>query len=197
MKTGSISGLSLCIAALEIAALFHGTPAEAQAAARVDMKRLLNADAERGQWMSHSRTFNEQYFSPLDRINEKNVGNLGLAWFVDLPTNQNIETTPLMIDGVLYLTLPWSKVLAVDARSGKQLWLYDPKVAGAWNINICCGVDNRGAAAWNGKIIYGTLDGRLVALDAKTGKPVWSVKSTTDERRYSITGAPRIANGKI
>ena len=197
MKTGSISGLSLCIAALEIAALFHGTPAEAQAAARVDMKRLLNADAERGQWMSHSRTFNEQYFSPLDRINEKNVGNLGLAWFVDLPTNQNIETTPLMIDGVLYLTLPWSKVLAVDARSGKQLWLYDPKVAGAWNINICCGVDNRGAAAWKGKIIYGTLDGRLVALDAKTGKPVWSVKSTPDERRYSITGAPRIANGKI
>ena len=83
------------------------------------------------------------------------------------------------------------------ARTGKQMWLYDPKVAGAWNINICCGVDNRGAAAWNGKIIYGTLDGRLIALDAKTGKPVWTVKSTPDERRYSITGAPRIANGKI
>jgi PQQ-dependent dehydrogenase (methanol/ethanol family) len=174
--------------------------AQAQAqAAKVDMKRLLNADsrADRGQWMSHSRTFDEQYFSPLDRISEKNVDRLGLAWFVDLPTNQNIESTPLMVDGVVYLTLPWSKVLALDAKTGKQLWLHDPKVAGAWNINICCGVDNRGAAAWNGKIIFGTLDGRLIALDAKTGKPVWSTKATPDERRYSITGAPRIANGRI
>ncbi len=174
--------------------------AQAQAqSAKVDMKRLLNADsrADRGQWMSHSRTFDEHYFSPLDRISEQNVDQLGLAWFVDLPTNQNIESTPLMVDGVVYLTLPWSKVLALDAKTGKQLWLHDPKVAGAWNINICCGVDNRGAAAWNGKIIFGTLDGRLIALDAKTGKPVWSTKSTPDERRYSITGAPRIANGRI
>jgi PQQ-dependent dehydrogenase (methanol/ethanol family) len=125
------------------------------------------------------------------------VGQLGLAWYVDLPTNQNIETTPLMIDGVVYLTLPWSVVMAVDAKTGKQLWLHDPKVKKAWNINICCGVDNRGAAAWNGKIIFGTLDGRLIALDAKTGNPVWSVKATPEERRYSISGAPRIANGMV
>ena len=159
-----------------------GVQAQAASPAKVDMKRLLGADKEAGQWMSHSRTFDEQYFSPLQQIDDQNVSKLGLAWFVDLPTNQNIETTPLMVDGVLYLTLPWSKVMAVDARTGKQLWLYDPKVAGAWNINICCGVDNRGAAAWNGKIIYGTLDGRLIALDAKAGKPVWSIKSTPDER---------------
>jgi PQQ-dependent dehydrogenase (methanol/ethanol family) len=170
--------------------------AQAQSA-KVDMPRLLNADQEAGQWMSHSRTFNEQYFSPLKQIDEKNVGKLGLAWFVDLPTNQNVETTPLMVDGVLYVTLPWSKVMALDAKTGKQLWLHDPKVAGAWNINICCGVDNRGAAAWNGKIIFGTLDGRLIALDAKTGKQVWSTKATPNERRYSITGAPRVANGKV
>ena len=161
------------------------------------MQRLLEADKEGGQWMSHSRTFDEQYFSPLKKINDANVGKLGLAWFVDLPTNQNIETTPLMIDGVIYLTLPWSKVMALDAKTGRQLWQYDPRVAGAWNINLCCGVDNRGAAAWKGKIIFGTLDGRLIALDAKTGKPVWSVKSTPDERRYSITGAPRVANGRV
>ncbi len=178
-------------------ALLLGSQAMAQSAARVDMKRLLDADAEAGQWMSHSRTFDEQYFSPLKEINDNNVSNLGLAFFVDLPTNQNVETTPLMIDGVLYVTLPWSKVMAVDAKTGKQLWAHDPKVAGAWNINLCCGVDNRGAAAWNGKIIFGTLDGRLIALDAKTGKQVWSTKSTPDERRYSITGAPRIANGKV
>jgi quinohemoprotein ethanol dehydrogenase len=163
----------------------------------VDMQRLLNADKEAGQWMTHSRTFDEQYYSPLKKINEGNIDKLGLAWFVDLPTNQNVETTPIMVDGVLYLTLPWSKVMAVDAKTGKQLWLHDPKVAGAWNINICCGVDNRGAAAWNGKIIFGTLDGRLIALDAKTGKEKWSTKATPNERRYSITSAPRIANGKV
>jgi quinohemoprotein ethanol dehydrogenase len=165
--------------------------------AKVDAQRLLNADKESGQWLSHSRTYSEQYFSPLKRINDGNVDKLGLAWFVDLPTNQNIETTPLMIDGVLYITLPWSKVMAIDARTGKQLWLHDPRVAGAWNINICCGVDNRGVAAWKGKIIFGTLDGRLIALDARSGKQVWSTKSTPNERRYSITGAPRIANGRI
>jgi quinohemoprotein ethanol dehydrogenase len=179
------------------AAVLLAVQAQAASPAKVDMKRLLDADREAGQWMSHSRTFDEQYFSPLKQVNDQNVDKLGLAWFVDLPTNQNVESSPLMIDGVVYLTLPWSKVVALDARTGKQLWLHDPKVAGAWNINLCCGVDNRGAAAWNGKIIYGTLDGRLLALDAKTGKPVWSIKSTPDERRYSITGAPRIANGKV
>ncbi len=112
-------------------ALLLGATAQAQSIAKVDMKRLLNADAEAGQWMSHSRTFDEQYFSPLRKINDGNVGNLGLAWFVDLPTNQNVETTPLMIDGVLYVTLPWSKVMAVDAKTGKQLWLHDPRVAGS------------------------------------------------------------------
>ncbi len=184
----------ICVAG---AAVLLGAQACTKPAAQVDMKRLLNADAEPGQWMSHSRTYNEQYFSPLQQINEQNIDQLGLAWYVDLPTNQNVETTPLMVDGVIYVTLPWSKVMAVDAKSGKQLWLYDPKVPKAWNINLCCGVDNRGAAAWNGKIIFGTLDGRLIALDAKSGEPVWSVKATPDERRYSITGAPRVANGMV
>ncbi len=134
---------------------------------------------------------------PLKKINDGNVDKLGLAFYVDLPTNQNVETTPLMVDGVLYITLPWSMVMAVDAKTGKQLWLHDPKVAKAWNINICCGVDNRGAAAWNGKIIFGTLDGRLIALNSKTGKEVWSTKATPNEKRYSITGAPRVANGMV
>lgn len=164
--------------------------------AAVDAERLLNADAERGQWLTYGRTYNEQRFSPLDQINDQNINQLGLAWFVDLPTNQNVETTPLMVDGVLYLTLPWSEVLALNARTGQQLWHYDPQVPGEWNINVCCGLDNRGAAVYEGKIIFGTLDGRLIALDAKTGSEVWSVQSTL-EGRYSITGAPRIADGKV
>lgn len=171
--------------------------AQAQSgAAAVDAERLLNADSEHGQWLSHGRTYNEQRFSPLDQINDANIDQLGLAWFLDLPTNQNVESTPLFIDGVLYLTLPWSEVQAIDARSGQVLWHYDPQVPGEWNINVCCGMDNRGAAAWNGKIIIGTLDGRLVALDAATGSEVWSIQSTP-EGRYSITGAPRVANGKV
>jgi quinohemoprotein ethanol dehydrogenase len=172
------------------------TQAQIGAAAAVDKERLLNADAERGQWLSYGRTYNEQRFSPLDQINDTNITDLGLAWFVDLPSNQNIESTPLAIDGVLYLTLPWSEVIALDARTGEQLWHYDPQVPGEWNINVCCGLDNRGAAAWNGKIIFGTLDGRLIALDAKTGTEVWSTQSTPDGR-YSITGAPRVADGKV
>ncbi|MGV3590677.1 MAG: PQQ-dependent dehydrogenase, methanol/ethanol family [Gammaproteobacteria bacterium] len=165
-------------------------------AAAVDAERLLNADSERGNWMSYGRTYDEKRFSPIDQINDTNVAQLGLQWFVDLPTNQNVETTPLVIDGVMYLTLPWSEVMALDAKTGAQLWHYDPQVPGDWNINVCCGLDNRGAAAWNGKIIFGTLDGRLIALDAATGEPVWSTKATP-EGRYSITGAPRIADGKV
>ncbi len=111
-------------------ALLLAVQAQAASPAKVDMKRLLDADREAGQWMSHSRTFDEQYFSPLRQINDQNVEKLGLAWFVDLPTNQNVESSPLMIDGVIYLTLPWSKIVALDARTGKQLWLHDPKVAG-------------------------------------------------------------------
>lgn len=166
------------------------------AQAAVDSRRLLDADLEAGNWLTYGRTYNEQRFSPLDQVNDGNVSQLGLAWFVDLPTNQNVESTPLAIDGVLYLTLPWSRVMAVDARTGEQLWLHDPQVPGEWNINVCCGLDNRGAAAWNGKIIFGTLDGRLIALDAATGEQVWSVKATP-EGRYSITGAPRVADGKV
>jgi quinohemoprotein ethanol dehydrogenase len=164
--------------------------------AAVDMQRLLNADSERGQWLSYGRTYDEQRFSPLDQINDSNINELGLAWYRDLPTNQNVESTPLMIDGVLYLTLPWSQMQAIDARTGSLLWHFDPQVPGEWNINVCCGLDNRGAAAWNGKLIIGTLDGRLIAVDARTGEEVWSTKATPDGR-YSITGAPRVANGRV
>jgi len=181
--------LTLSIIALAATHL-HAQPA------RVDSERLLNAESEAGQWLTYGRGYSEQRFSPLDQINDGNIGQLGLAWYADLPTNQNVESTPLMVDGTLYLTLPWSRVVAFDAVTGEQRWLYDPQVPGEWNINVCCGLDNRGAAAWNGKIIFGTLDGRLIALDAATGEPVWSVKATP-EGRYSITGAPRVANGKV
>ena len=181
--------------AITLTTLLMAGVLQAQPAA-VDQQRLLNADADVGNWLTYGRTYQEQRFSPLDQINDENIDQLGLAWSLELPTNQNVESTPLAIDGVLYLTLPWSRVVAVDGATGEQLWLFDPEVPGEWNINVCCGFDNRGAAAYEGKIIFGTLDGRLIALDAGTGQPVWSIQATP-EGRYSITGAPRVADGKV
>jgi len=166
-------------------------------AANVTAERLLNAANEPSQWMTYNGDYNEQRYSRLDKINAENVSQLGLAWYADFPTNLPVEGSPLYIDGVIYQPLPWSKVAAYDARTGKELWLYDPKVPGEWNINICCGIDTRGLAAWNGKIIVGTLDGRLVAVDAATGKEAWSVETIDKEWPYSITGAPRVAKGKV
>jgi quinohemoprotein ethanol dehydrogenase len=165
--------------------------------ANVTMKRLLAADENPGQWMSYGRTYSEQRYSPLAKINTQNVSQLGLAWFGDFDTRRGQESTPIIVDGTLYVTTAWSKVYAYDASTGRELWKYDPEVPGEWGVNACCDVVNRGVAAWHGKVYLGTLDGRLVALDAATGKPVWSVQTTDPKKAYSITGAPRVARGKV
>jgi quinohemoprotein ethanol dehydrogenase len=168
------------------------------APAQVNAARLAAADAEPGQWMSHGRTADEQRFSPLDAINDSNVGGLKLAWHHDLDAvARGQSTTPLVIDGVMYVTTTWSKLFALDAANGKLLWSYDPKVPGEWGVNACCDVTNRGVAALNGKLYLGTIDGRLIAIDAASGKPVWEKQTTDVGQRYSITGAPRIANGRV
>jgi PQQ-dependent dehydrogenase (methanol/ethanol family) len=164
----------------------------------VGTERLLAADAEPGQWLSHGRTYHEQRFSPLTEIDTANVGELGLAWFGDLPTTRAQESTPLFIDGVLYVTTAWSNVLAFDARSGEELWSYDAQVPREWGSRACCDVVNRGAAAWNGKIYVGTIDGRLLALDAATGALAWSTDTLVRrDVAYTITGAPRVVKGKV
>ncbi len=149
-------------------------PATATAkAANVDGDRIANADREPGNWMSHGRTYDEQRFSPLRTINDTNIAQMGLAWSYDLDTRRGQEATPLVVDGVMYFTTAWSKVVSLDAASGALRWQYDPKVPPEWAVNVCCDVVNRGVAAWKGKVFVGTLDGRLIALDAATGKPVW------------------------
>lgn len=165
--------------------------------ANVTLVRLQHADQEPGNWMSYGRTYNEQHFSPLNLINDQNISRLKLAWYYDLDTKRGQEATPLVIDGMMYFTSAWSKVFALNAATGKLLWSYDPKVPGEWAINACCDVVNRGVAAWAGKIFFGTLDGRLIALDAATGKRAWEVPTTDPHFRYTITGAPRIAAGKV
>ena len=166
--------------------------------AAVDSTRLGHAGEDAGNWMSYGRTYDEQRFSPLKKIDAQNVSGLKLAWFYDLDTAHRVqESTPLVIDGVMYVTSAWSKVFALNAASGERIWTYDPKVPGEWGVNACCDVANRGVAAWNGKIFVGTLDGRLIALDAATGKPVWEELTIDKNYRYTITGAPRVVKGKV
>ncbi|MEM1434010.1 MAG: PQQ-dependent dehydrogenase, methanol/ethanol family [Pseudomonadota bacterium] len=167
------------------------------AAANVDGERIVNANSEPGSWLSHGRTYDEQRFSPLDQINAESVSELGLAWHFDTGTKRGLEATPLMIDGVLYSSGSWSVVWAHDARTGKLLWEFDPEVPRAWGKYACCDVVNRGVAAWEGKIFVGTLDGRLIALNADDGSVLWSIQTTDPERPYTITGAPRVVKGKV
>jgi quinohemoprotein ethanol dehydrogenase len=148
-------------------------------------------------WLSNGRTYDEQRFSPLDQINESTIGQLGLAWYWDTGTRRGLEATPIVADGVMFTSGSWSMVWAHDARTGELLWEYDPQVPREWGKYACCDVVNRGVAAWEGKIFVGTIDGRLVALDAGTGKPVWDVQTTDRERPYTITGAPRVVKGKV
>ncbi len=172
--------------------------AAAKKPAAVDAARLTSAGDDGANWLSYGRTYDEQRFSPLTKINAQNVGQLGLAWFFDLDTAHRVqEATPLVIDGVMYVSSAWSKVFALNAATGERLWSFDPKVPGETGVNACCDVANRGVAAWNGKIYVGTLDGRLIALDAATGKPVWEELTIEKGSRYTITGAPRVVKGKV
>jgi PQQ-dependent dehydrogenase (methanol/ethanol family) len=165
--------------------------------ANVDEARLIHADQEPGNWMSHGRTYSEQRFSPLKQINDQNASQLGLAWYVDIDTRRGQEATPIVVDGVMYFTTAWSKVFAVKAATGEKLWSYDPKVPPEWAVNACCDVVNRGVAVWRGKVFLGTLDGRLVALEATTGKLIWETLIIDRNFRYTITGAPRVVKGKV
>ena len=169
----------------------HARPAD------VNESRIVHADRESGNWMTYGRTYDEQRFSPLKQVNDRNVSQLGLAWYFDLDTQRGQEATPIVVDGVMYFTTAWSKVFAVNAVSGQLLWSFDPKVPGAWAVNACCDVVNRGVAVWNGKVFFGTLDGRLIALEAATGKRLWEMRTVDPNSRYTITGAPRVVKGRI
>ncbi len=163
----------------------------------VDAERIIDANREPGNWMTTGRTYDEQRFSPLDQISQANVGHLGLAWHYDLDTNRGQEATPIVVDGVMYTTEAWSKVLALDAGTGKLLWKFDPMVKPELGRAACCDVVNRGVAIWKGKVFVGALDGRLIALDAKSGALVWSAQTTDPSQPYTITGAPRVVKGKV
>jgi quinohemoprotein ethanol dehydrogenase len=197
MDAGLWPGRLATAVVLVAIAVFACTAVQARPVADVDTARLVNADREPGNWMSHGRTYSEQRFSPLRQIDADNAKQLGLAWFVDLDTAKGQESTPLVIDGVLVVSTAWSMVKAYDAKSGRVLWEFDPQVPRDTLVKGCCDAVNRGVAAWQGRIFVGTLDGRLIALDAGTGKPAWSVVTVDQSKPYTITGAPRVIKGKV
>lgn len=160
-------------------------------------QRLRQAEADPDNWLSHGRSYREQRFSPLTAINDGNVGQLGLAWAFETDSNKGLQATPLVVDGRMYVTGSWSVVYALDATNGELIWKHDPQVPRETSIKYCCGAVNRGVAVWGDKVFVGTLDGRLVAVDAKTGELAWQVQTTDPEKSYSITGAPRVVNGKV
>jgi quinohemoprotein ethanol dehydrogenase len=157
---------------------------------------LIAAPPE-GEWLTYGGDYAEQRFSPLKQVTNANVGQLGLAWSADLETARGQEATPLMHDGVLYISTAWSLVKAFDARTGALKWSYDPKVPRETLIRACCDAVNRGVALYGDKVYVGTLDGRLVALDQNTGKVVFEKTVVPNQQDYTITGAPRVAKGKI
>jgi quinohemoprotein ethanol dehydrogenase len=162
----------------------------------VDTQAIANQGTD--SWLSYGRDYNEQRFSELNLINENNISELGLAWSFDTENGRGLEATPVVVDGVIYVTGGWSIVYALDARTGTLIWKYDPQVAKEWGKMACCDVVNRGVAVYEGKVFVGTIDARLVALDAATGKVVWDVKTAdTDKFPYTITGAPRAAKDKV
>jgi quinohemoprotein ethanol dehydrogenase len=173
------------------------TSSSAKEPAAVDAARMLAADDEPGNWMSHGRTYSEQRFSPLRQINDQNVKDLGLAWYFEVGTKRGLEVTPLVVDGVMYASSIWNIIHAIDARTGEELWRYDPQTRRDRLRHTCCDATNRGLAVWNGKIYQGLIDGRLIAVDAATGKLVWDVQTVDLSKDYSITGAPRVVNGKV
>ncbi|MCY4200627.1 MAG: PQQ-dependent dehydrogenase, methanol/ethanol family [Gammaproteobacteria bacterium] len=165
--------------------------------ASLDAARIIAADGEPGNWLAHGRTYGEQRFSPLDAIDTENVADLELAWYADTDTTRGLEASPIIVDGVMFATGSWSLVYAYDAKTGEELWRYDPEVPREWGVNACCDVVNRGVAVWKGRVYVGTIDGRLVALDAGSGEVVWDVQTTPQDRPYTITGAPRVVKDLV
>ena len=164
----------------------------------INTERIINANNEPQNWLSHGRDYHEQRYSPLNQINLETINKLELEWSLDMGTKRGLEATPIIDNGIMFVSSTWSVVHAVDAKTGKELWVYDPDVPRSWARKVCCDVVNRGVAVWEGQVYFGTSDGRLISLDAKTGKNIWEINTLIDsDKDYTITGAPRVANGKV
>ena len=159
--------------------------------------RAIGAESESESWLLHGRTYDESRFSPLTEINDLNVDSLGLAWSFETGTNRGHETTPIVVDGMMFISAPWSVVFALDPKTGEEIWSFDPKADKDWARNACCDVVNRGVAVWGEQVIFATIDGRLISLDKSSGAVNWDILTIDKSKPYTITGAPRIIDGKV
>ena len=174
-------------------------PAETAAAKAGDVSeaRVASEAAAGNNWLLNGRTFDEAHFSPLKQISDQNVNHLGVAWFLDIDGAMGVVAEPVVVDGVIYVSAPQSRVYAVDAVSGKLIWKFDPQVKlnmainGSYSARV-----NAGVAVWEGKVFVGTGDCRLIAVDAAGGKQLWEA-TVCEPTQTGITGAPHIAKGKV
>jgi quinohemoprotein ethanol dehydrogenase len=148
-------------------------------------------------WLSYGGSYDETRHSSLASINGDTIQDLGVDWVYEMDKPRGAEATPIVVDGVMYVTGSWSVVYAIDARTGKELWTYDPEVSGEDAAKGCCDVVNRGVAVHNGKVFVGVFDGRLEALDAASGEVLWSNVTVDQSKPYTITGAPRVFKNKV
>ena len=199
MKMSSCAAVAAtCLVLLPGCAVQSGSQAQLRGATDdVSDDRPKQADDDPGDWQFHGRNYAEDRYSTLDQITTDNVDELGLAWTYDTGMRGGVETTPLVVNGIMYLTGPWSIVYALDARTGEEIWSWDPEVPRLRGLKACCDVVNRGVALYRGKVYVGTLDGRLAALDAASGAPEWTVATFDPDTDYTITGAPRVVEGKV
>jgi quinohemoprotein ethanol dehydrogenase len=209
VKPKITSAAPLAIAAVAAALLFVGHAARVSSAlaagaqgatpdrGQIDQKRLMGADKDPGEWLTTGRDFGKGHYSPLAQINTKTVDRLGFAWDYDTKTIRGLEATPVVVDGVMYTSGSIGQVYALDAKTGKELWTFDPHNDMRVNQRSCCDEVNRGVAVWRGKVYVASFDAHLIALDAATGRELWRADTVVDKKRaYTSTGAPQIA-GKV
>jgi len=175
-----------------------GAGAAAGKVGDVDTATIAGFEKDGSQWPSSGGGYSEQRFSPLTQINRNTVARLGFAWEADLNADRGIESTPIVVDGVMYVSSTWGQVFAFDAATGRELWAFHPTNRPSVVEDVCCDVVNRGVAVWKGRVYVGILDGHLVALDAATGKVDWNIDTISDHKLpYSLTGPVLAVDGKI
>jgi quinohemoprotein ethanol dehydrogenase len=170
----------------------------AQQTRKVDSAALRNAAKSGDEWLTYGRDYAETHYNPLNQINAGNVKQLGLAWSweTESPSGGRVEATPLVSNGIVYGVLAWDVMFALDARTGKLKWRWDPEISREHISKLCCGPVNRGVAIYNGKVYAGLLDGRVVALDQNTGKVVWQAQAT-DNKDMTLSAPARVVKGKV
>ena len=189
--------VTLCTSGVAMLAMASEPTFGRGAVADIDTRGILEQAASGRQWPTYGGTYDEQRYSPLTGITPANIGALGVAWTYEFPTSHGVEATPIVVDGVIYVSGAWSVVAALDAKTGKVLWQYDPKVPREQLARGCCDAVNRGVAVYEGRVFVGVYDGRLEALDAATGRLLWSTVTVDQSKPYTITGAPRVVKGKV